>query len=114
MSIDYSSELKKIEDFTGDYWKPKAGQYRVKAVGEIEEDEPYAFEEGKEPQARVSLSIDIEGKKYLWNFPKGRTGASTYGQLVRLANSKGNKLAGAEFTVVVIGEGQSIRFTIVI
>ena len=113
MSIDYQAELKRIENFTGDYWKPKAGQHRIKAVGEIEEGEPVVFKEGDVPQDRASLVIEVEGKRYTWDFPKGKTKASTYGQLIQLATNKG-KLTGCEFTVVVIGEGQSIRFTIVI
>lgn len=113
MSIDYAAEHKKIQEFSGDYWKPKAGQYRVIANSEVVDSEPFIDEKKKEPQARVQLKILIDKKEYLWNFPKGKTPASTYGQLIKLATLKGYKLTGTEFTIVVVGEGQNIRFTIV-
>jgi len=113
MSIDYQAELKKLEEFSGDYWKPKAGQHRVKALGEIVDSEPFIEDkEGALPQPRAQLKISVGGKDFSWNFPKGKTPASTYGQLIHLGAVKG-QLTNAEFTVVVIGEGQSIRFTIV-
>jgi hypothetical protein len=113
MSINYSEELKKLQEFTGDYWKPKAGQYKVIALREMEDSEPFLDDKKNEPQLRCQLKIAVDGKEYLWNFPKGKTPASTYGQLVKLASVKGNKLAEQGFTVVVVGEGQNVRFTIV-
>lgn len=114
MSIDYQAELKRLEEFSGDYWKPKAGQYKVKALSELIEADPFiSDEEDKEPQQRSQLRVLVLGKEYIWNFPKGKTKASTYGQLINLGSVKG-KILNEEFIVVVVGEGQSIRFTIVI
>ena len=112
MSIDYQKELKVLEEHTGDYWKPKAGQYKVIALGELTEAEPFKNDDDSEPQQRASLKVSIDKKEYLWNFPKGKTPASTYGQLIKLGAAKG-KIMEEQFTVVVIGEGQNIRFTIV-
>lgn len=112
MSIDYQAELKVLEEHTGDYWKPKAGQYKVVALSELMDADPFKSDDGSEPQPRVMLKISVDKKEYAWNFPKGKTPASTYGQLVRLGAVKG-KISGESFTVVVIGEGQNIRFTIV-
>lgn len=114
MSIDYNAELKKIQEFSGDYWKPKAGQHKVKALSEILEAEAVNFtdDETAQPQQRCQIKISVGGKDFIWNFPKGKTEASTYGQLIKLASQKGN-LKDVEFTVVSIGEGQNIRFTIV-
>jgi hypothetical protein len=120
MSIDYKLENKRLEEFSGDFWKPKAGQYKVKAISEILESEPaqfsddenlyYAFlpsepaqfsdDEKAEPQQRAQIKIFTAGKEYLWNFPKGNV-ASTYGQLVHLGSVK-NILTGIEFVVVVV------------
>jgi hypothetical protein len=113
MSIDYLAEQKKLAEFSGDYWKPKAGQYKVKALSEVVDSEPFIDEKKAEPQPRYQLKILENKKEYLWNFPKGKTPASTYGQLINLAVSKG-KLIDIEFTIVVVGEGQNIRFTIVV
>lgn len=111
MSVDYQKELKVLQEHTGDYWKPKAGQYKVVALGELVDAEPFKNDEGEE-QSRASLKISVAEKEYVWNFPKGKTVASTYGQLILLGSKKG-KLLSESFTVVVIGEGQNIRFTIV-
>lgn len=114
--MDYQSELKKLEDnaanAVSDYWKPKAAQYKVKALSELEDAKPYE-EEGKEPQLRKQIKMLVDGKEVVWSMPFGVTPASTYGQLVRLGTVKG-KLTNAEFTVVVTGDGKSKRFTIVI
>lgn len=113
MSIDYNEEQKKLDNFTGDYWKPKAGQYKIKAISEVEDSEPFIDDEKHTEQPRAQLRIQVNDKEFLWNFPRGKTPASTFGQLIRLAGTKGNKLIGSEFVVVVVGEGQNIRFTIV-
>jgi hypothetical protein len=114
MSIDYQAELKRLEEFSGDFWKPKAGQHKVKALTEIMDAEAVKF--GDEPDAelqlRAQIKVEVAGKEFLWNFPKGKTPASTFGQLVKYGVVKG-KLTGQEFIVVVVGEGQNIRFTIV-
>ena len=114
MSIDYKLENKRLEEFSGDYWKPKAGQYKVKAISEILESESAQFSDDPkaEPQPRAQIKISVLGKDYIWNFPRGKTVSSTYGQLVHLGSVKEN-LTGTEFVVVVVGEGQNIRFTIV-
>jgi hypothetical protein len=115
MSIDYKAEQKRLEEFSGDFWKPKAGQYKVTALSEVTDAESVRF--GDEPEAelqlRAQIKIKVLDKEYLWNFPKGKTPASTYGQLVKLGSVKG-QLTNVEFTIVVVGEGQNIRFTIVI
>lgn len=112
--MDYKTEQKRLEEFSGDFWKPKAGQHKVKALGEITEAESVKF--GDEPDAelqpRAQLKINVSGKDFIWNFPKGKTSGSTYGQLVHLGSERGS-LTGQEFIVVVVGEGQNIRFTIV-
>lgn len=112
MSMNYEDELKRLLENTGDFWKPKEGQHKVVALSELTEAEPFKADEESEPQARSGIKIRTEDKEFQWNFPKGRTPASTYGQLVSLAAKKG-KLQDLEFTVVVVGQGQNIRFTIV-
>ena len=114
--MDYKIELEKLKanesDTKSEYWKPKAGQYRVKALSELEDAKPYE-EEGKEPQLRKQIHLAVEGKEVVWSMPFGITPASTYGQLVHLGALK-SKLTDVEFTVVVTGDGKTKRFTIVI
>lgn len=115
MSIDYQKELKNLEEFSGDFWKPKPGQYKVKSLSEILPAEAVRF--GDDPEAelqlRCQIKIEVNGKEFQWNFPHGKTPSSTYGQLVKLGSVRG-QLTNQEFTVVVVGEGQLIRFTIVV
>jgi hypothetical protein len=115
--VDYQEELKRLQEqeasIGGDFWKPNAGQHKVKALGELEDAPPYE-EEGKEPQQRRQINLLVDGKEVVWTMPFGRTPASTYGQLVNLATANNDSLKDKEFTVVVVGEGQNKRFTIVI
>jgi len=114
--MDYQNELKRLEEneasIGSDYWKPEAGQHKVKALSELEDADPYE-EDGKEPQLRKQITLIESGKEYTWNMPFGKTKASTYGQLCNLASYKNNTLINVEFTVVVVGSGQNKRFTIV-
>lgn len=116
VAMDYQKELETLEaneaQNIGDYWKPKAGQYRVKALGELDDGKPYV-EEGKEPQERKQVRLHVEGKEVIWTMPYGLTPASVYGQLVKLGANKG-QLKDQEFTVVVTGSDKTKRFTIVI
>jgi len=113
--MDYQKELGRLKEQEaqgfGEYWKPEPGQHKLKLLGELEDADPYE-EEGKEPQLRKQIEISENGKESTWSMPFGRTPQSTYGQLVSLGSVKG-KLTGTELTVVVIGTGQSKRFTIV-
>jgi hypothetical protein len=114
--MDYQSELKRLEEneatMSSEFWKPEAGQHKVKALDEISDGEPYV-EEGKEPVPRKWLQIRVNNTDHTWSMPIGKTPASTYGQLCKLAASRNNKLQDAEFVVVVVGSGQNKRFTIV-
>ena len=114
MTTDYNAELTRLEAYVpseqGEFWKPKAGQYRVKALSEIEETKPF---KDKPDQPRRSIKILVDEKQYLWTFALGKSTSSTYGQLVKLANAKGGKLLNVEFIVVVNGIGQNVRYTIV-
>ena len=113
--MDYQNELNKLieneKNAVSDYWKPKANQYKVKSLSELEDAKPYE-EEGKEPQLRKQIKILVDGKEATWTMPYGITPASTYGQLVKLGSLKG-QLTNVEFTVVVTGDGKTKRFTVV-
>jgi len=115
--MDYQQEFKRLQE-GGSYWKPKVGQFKVKALSELMETEPFtrkAKEAGKPdevmPQAKVLISIN--GEEKTWTFGKGMTLASTYGQLCKLATEHGNVLTGVEFSVVVKSDGTKNDYTIV-
>ncbi len=113
--MDYQSEFKKLQE-GGNYWKPKAGQFKVKALTELEEAEPFVRKkEGEEdqvtPQSKIKVLID--GEEKIWTFGVGKTPASTYGQLVELATKHANQLKDVEFSVVVKFDGTKNDYTIV-
>ena len=117
--MDYQEELKRLQE-GGNFWKPKPGQYKLKALTELEEADPYIRktknDKGEEttessPQAKVKVLIGEETKT--WTFGKGKTPASTYGQLIELATKHANQLNGVEFSVVVKSDGTKNDYTIV-
>ncbi len=118
--MDYQDELKRLKE-GGNYWKPKVGQYKLKALTELEDSDPYVRKtkdaEGKEvsestPQAKVKIVVNGTEEK-TWTFGKGKTPASTYGQLVELATKHANQLTNVEFSVVVKSDGTKNDYTIV-
>ena len=38
--VNYEEELKRLQE-SGNYWKPKVGQFKLKALSELEEAEPF-------------------------------------------------------------------------
>ena len=113
--MDYQNELKKIQE-GGNFWKPKAGQFKVKALTELETADPYVKKrEGQSdevsPQAKIRILVNGDEKS--WTFGIGKTPASTYGQLVELATKHVNQLKGVEFSVVVKSDGTKNDYTIV-
>jgi len=116
MVINYKEEVNKAlifqEDMKSNYWKPEAGQYKVKSLGELYEIDPYT-EEGKEPKPRVALDIEINGVKLVWTMGIGKTMKSTYLQLCDLAKETGT-LVNVIFTVVVKHDGNKPDYTIVV
>ncbi len=117
IKMDYQNELKRLEE-GGNYWKPKAGQFKVKALTELEEAEPFIKNKGQEkeevhPQYKISIIVDGEEEK-VWTFGIGATPASTYGQLVNLATQKNNTMKDVEFSVVVTNDGTKNNYTIVL
>ena len=75
--MDYQEELKRLQE-SGNYWKPKVGQYKVKALTELEDTDPYVKKvEGQpnenHPQAKIQILI--EGEEKVWTFGKGKTPA---------------------------------------
>jgi len=116
--VNYAEEVSKLEAFkpeeSSNYWSPVPGQYKVKALSELIETEPYQ-EEGKPDKARMKLEIEVGGVKKTWTMTVGKTLKSTYGQLCNLASKTGqNKLTDKEFTVVVVSDGNRNSYTIVI
>ena len=46
--MDYQQQLKKLQE-GGNYWNPKPGQYKVKALSELEEADPYVKKSAGKP-----------------------------------------------------------------
>ena len=114
--MDYGNELKKLQEGGGSYWKPKAGQFKIKALTELEESEPFIRKHEGEPDEvspQAKIKILIAGEEKIWTFGIGKTPASTYGQLVELATKHNNSLLNIEFSVVVKNDGTKNDYTIV-
>jgi len=116
MGINYNEEVKRLDAFKpdeqSDFWKPKAGQYKVKSLTELENAEPYK-EEGKPDKPQMKIDLLIEDKKLTWTMGIGKSPASSYGQLCKLAVLRNGVLANQEFTVVVTNDGKKNTYTIV-
>ena len=114
--VDYNEEVKRLDAFKpdeqSDFWKPKAGQYKVKALTELEEANPYV-EEGKADKPQVKINMLVDGKEVAWTMSIGKSPASSYGQLCKLAIARDGKLTNQEFTVVVNNDGKKNTYTIV-
>jgi len=114
--VDYNEEVKRLDAFKpdeqSDFWKPKAGQYKVKALTELEEANPY-IEEGKADKPQVKINLLVNGKEVAWTMSIGKSPASSYGQLCKLAIARDGKLINQEFTVVVNNDGKKNTYTIV-
>jgi len=117
--MDYQEELKKLQE-SGNYWKPKPGQYKVKSLTELEETDDFvrktkneAGEVVEERSSQAKIKILVGGEEKVWTFGKGKTPASTYGQLVELATKQANQLTNVEFSVVVKSDGTKNDYTIV-
>jgi hypothetical protein len=113
--MDYQQELKRLQE-GGNYWKPKSGQFKVKALSELEETEPFIKKRDGQPDeihAQAKIKVSVNGEEKLWTFGKGATLASTYGQLIDLASKHANQLTGVDFSVVVKFDGTKNDYTIV-
>lgn len=113
--MDYQSELKKLQEGSN-YWKPKVGQFKLKALSELEDTDPYVKERSdgtKEEHPQAKISILVNGEEKVWTFGKGKTPASTFGQIVELASKHANQLKDVKFSVVVKSDGTKNDYTIV-
>jgi len=114
VKMDYQTELKRLQEGSN-FWRPKVGQFKVKALSELEESTPYIqrkLDGTEEKHEQYKLKILVNGEERIWTFGKGITPASTYGQLVDLATKKGNMLTNVEFTVIVKSDGTKNDYTI--
>ena len=113
--MDYQQELKRMQE-ASNYWKPKAGQFKVKALSELEEAKPFIKEREGQPDEvteQAMIKILVNDTETIWTFGKGLTLASTYGQLIDLATKYANQLTGVEFTVAIKNDGKKNDYTIV-
>ena len=117
--MDYQEELKRLQE-SGNFWKPKVGQFGLKALSELEDADDYVRKtkdeqgnemEEKSPQSKIKILVD--GEEKVWTFGKGKTPISTYGQLIELATKHGNSLMNVGFSVVVKSDGTKNDYTIV-
>ena len=118
--IDYVAEVKRLDLFipgeNSQFWKPKAGQYRVKALTELEEAPnfvPKGEHKPEDEKPQVKLDLLIGDERVTWTIGKAISPASAYGQLCKLATAYSNKLIGVEFMIVVTNDKKKNTYTIV-
>ena len=118
--INYNEEVKRLDSFVpgenSQFWKPKAGQYRVKALTELEDAEPFKPKgehkpEDEKPQVKIDLLIGED--KFTWTIGKAQSPASAYGQLCKLAIARGGNLKNQDFMIVVTNDKKKNTYTIV-
>lgn len=116
MVIDYSAEAKKLDEYkpgeNSIFWKPTPGKHQVKFLSELDDADPF-IEDGKAPQPRAKIDLMIGTEQKTWTFGKGNSPASTFSQLVRLAQEHSNSLVGVSATIVVVNDGKRNKYTIV-
>jgi len=114
--INYMEEVRRLDSFVpGDasnYWKPKPGQYKVKALTELEEAQPF-IAEGKEPKEQAKIDLLLGKDTVTWTIAKGISPASAYGQLCSLASKLGGTLINKDFMIVVTNDKKKNTYTIV-
>ena len=114
--VNYTEEVKRLDEYkpeeNSEFWRPTSGQYKVKTLSELKDADPYK-EEGKEPKPQVKIELLIEDKKVTWTMGIGKSPASSYGQVCKLAISRANTLINQEFTIVVTNDGKKNTYTIV-
>ena len=116
MSINYKEEVERLDSFfpgeSSQFWNPKAGQYKVRALTELEDAKPFE-KEGEEPKPQAKIELLIGEDKFTWTMAKGVSPASAYGQLCKLAIFRGGSLKNQDFMVVVTNDKKKNTYTIV-
>jgi len=111
--VNYNEEVKRLDAFVpgeqSQYWKPKPGQYRVRALTELDDARPFK-DDPKQPQVKIDLLVGEE--KFTWTIGKGVSPAGAYGQLCALGSKKG-KLKDVDFMIVVTNDKKKNTYTIV-
>lgn len=112
MELNYEMETKKLEKGS-DWFKPEAGQYKIKIL-EIGQEYEATFEEKdgtkKAVQKRL-FKIEANGKPFSWGITLAKTTASLYGQLITAGKNLG-KLEGNTVTLLVKNNGRKNDYTI--
>ncbi len=117
--VNYNEEVKRLDAFQpgeqSQYWKPKAGQFRVRALTELEGTIPFIPKGEHKPEdekAQAKIDLLIEDQRVTWTVGKAVSPASAYGQLCKLGSEKG-KLKDLDFMIVVTNDKKKNTYTIV-
>ena len=74
MAVNYATESQRLNSFvpnsSSEFWKPKAGQYTLKALSELEDAENFDNDPAK-PQAKIQIMLN--DKSYTWTMGKGKS-----------------------------------------
>lgn len=85
--MNYENEFGKIQEGSGDTFKPKPGVHKLEILEEPTET-VYIDPEGKETQ-QIKFKVKFKGDELSWYVSKGLTLKSVFGQLMALGKHKG-------------------------
>lgn len=115
MTIDYTAEVTRLDSFVpgkqSKFWKPKAGQYVVKALTELEDAPPFE-KEGEPPKQQAKIDLLIGEETFTWTMAIGVSPACAYGQLCKLGKDKGH-LKDLQFIIAVVSDNNKNTYTVV-
>jgi len=107
--MDWKQEKENlIERGDANYWKPTTGQHQVNFLSDGEE---HTFEWEGEKIPKILFKVETATGPYFWDITRGKTQNSLFGQLVLVANERGN-LKGNSVNLVVKGSGKEVSYTI--
>lgn len=107
--MEWQKEKNALVDPTErNYWKPTAGQHKVKFLTDGEE---YEFEWEEKTIRKVGFKVEVNNEKFDWGVTRGITEQSLYGQIALIGASLGT-LIGNEITLVVKGSGKTVEYTV--
>jgi len=103
--LDWSAEADNLSEGSNNaYFKPDEGQTEITFLdGGTKYEDQKKFDD--EPQTYVKFRVEVDGEEKVWDFGKGSTPGSKFGQIARYAKAKGG-IEGETVTWFRQGTGQ--------
>jgi hypothetical protein len=106
--IDYEQEFEELGG--SEFFTPSEGTNEIKFVSEGTAD-TVTYDEDEGPRDVVRYDVVVDGEEFVWSVNKASSPSSLWGQLVKVARSKGG-LEGEEITLIRNGTGTDTQYTV--